>query len=227
MFSRIAAFAKPKHLIRRAFFQLAWNRQPEHNQMTILLHQTQLEAAKKDAEVAKKDAEIAKKDSLLISTQLSFAKKESQLEKENLQKDVQILTKELNRTTAYMLHYAKQLTVRAIIERFEQSFGENLKKSKQGRQERWTAFLNAKSTAFDKISENGFSVESVADIVTMLYNSASAQLHSIEHIEGLGITVSGFNDDQIKLLHILIELTGWSGTVTLVTKLNENSQSKN
>jgi hypothetical protein len=168
--------------------------------------QHELLAAKKDAEAAKREAELMKA---------------------NLQLQVQNLTEKLNTESAYKLHYAKKLTVRAIIEQYEQSFGVNSKKEIQGRYQRWKAFLDANpDSAFVKFAANGFTSDSVANTVTMLYNSASAQIHSIDNVANLVIPMNGLNEDQIKLLHILIELTGWKEIITLGTKLNENSQSE-
>ena len=197
--------------------------------------ETELVSAKKEIEFAKKETELvsAKKEAELVSAkkETEFANKETELvsakkEAEKLQNQVEYLTKEVNREIAYKLHYAGKLTVRAIIEQYEQFFGKKLLQSNQGRKEKWVAFLDD-ANHFVKFDEKGFKPENVATIVATLYNSASAQIHSIETVENLVIPVKGLNEDQIKLLDILIELTGWKGTIVLATKLIENSPFEN
>jgi hypothetical protein len=115
------------------------------------------------------------------------------------------------------------MTVRAVIEQFEQSFGQNFKKLHQGRQAQRRAFLTEKQSVFIKFSEQGFKqTEEVVDTITMLYNSTSAQIHSQEILEKLAIPVDGFDGDQIKLLRILIELTGSKETVILLNANSDN-----
>ena len=221
MFRRLyASSSKCKHLMQRPFSQSAsivGNIQLDHSQMMIQLHQAQLAFAKQETEFARKETEFAKKEIELVS-----AKKEA----EKLQNQVEYLTKEVNREIAYKLHYASKLTVRGIIEQYEQSFGKKLQQSNQGRKEKWLAFLDD-ANHFVKFDEKGFKPENVATIVATLYNSASAQIHSIETVENLVIPVKGLNEDQIKVLDILIELTGWKGTIVLATKVIENSPFEN
>ena len=257
MFRRLyASSSKCKHLMQRPFSQSAsivGNIQLDHSQMMIQLHQAQLAFAKQETEFARKETEFAKKETELVSakkeaelvsakkeTELVSAKKEIELvsakketelvsakkEAEKLQNQVEYLTKEVNRETAYKLHYASKLTVRGIIEQYEQSFGKKLQQSNQGRKEKWVAFLDD-AIHFVKFDEKGFKPENVATIVATLYNSASAQIHSIETVENLVIPVKGLNEDQIKVLDILIELTGWKGTIVLATKVIENSPFEN
>ena len=232
------------------------NIQLDHSQMMIQLHQAQLAFAKQETEFARKETEFAKKETELVSArkETEFAKKEAELvsakketefakketefanketelvsakkEAEKLQNQVEYLTKEVNREIAYKLHYASKLTVRGIIEQYEQSFGKKLQQSNQGRKEKWVAFLDD-AIHFVKFDEKGFKPENVATIVATLYNSASAQIHSIETVENLVIPVKGLNEDQIKVLDILIELTGWKGTIVLATKVIENSPFEN
>ena len=239
MFRRLyASSSKCKHLMQRPFSQSAsivGNIQLDHSQMMIQLHQAQLAFAKQETEFARKETEFAKKETELVSAkkeaELVSAKKETELvsakkEAEKLQNQVEYLTKEVNREIAYKLHYASKLTVRGIIEQYEQSFGKKLQQSNQGRKEKWLAFLDD-ANHFVKFDEKGFKPENVATIVATLYNSASAQIHSIETVENLVIPVKGLNEDQIKVLDILIELTGWKGTIVLATKVIENSPFEN
>jgi hypothetical protein len=224
--------------MQRAFSQSAsivGNIQLDHSQMMIQLHQAQLAFAKQETEFAKKEIELvsAKKEIELAKKEIELvsAKKEIELvsakkEAEKLQNQVEYLTKEVNREIAYKLHFAGKLTVRAIIEQYEQFFGKKLLQSNQGRKEKWVAFLDD-ANHFVKFDEKGFNPENVAAIVATLYNSASAQIHSIESVENLVIPVKGLNEDQIKLLNILIELTGWKGTIVLATKVIENSPFEN
>ena len=144
---------------------------------------------------------------------------EIQLREEKIQsllKEQEHLIKEKEHETLYKKHYQKLLTVRSVIENFEKSFGEAIQKKKISRVEKWKEFLSSSEEKFKPFKEAGFTIETVSDAIDIIFKRHSADIHSVQSVEGLVLEVRGIlTDDQAKIVQIIVQSSPWKDMIII------------
>ena len=158
---------------------------------------------------------IDEKESLLVSL---VEKEKEPLEKDIKFKDEQIKTisKELDETTLYKLHLQQLLTVRTLIEKYEDSFGEKLKKKNISRLDKWKEFLSSSDERFKPFLDSGLELEVVCKEIDFIYNNHSALIHSTKVLDTFNLEARGLlSANQLRIVYLIIKDSPWKDMITI------------
>ena len=165
---------------------------------------------------------IDEKESLLVSlVEKETLEKDSQIQLQ--QKDIEFkdekiknISKELDETTLYKLHLQQLLTVRTLIEKYEDSFGEKLKKKNISRLDKWKEFLSSSDERFKPFLDSGLELEVVCKEIDFIYNNHSALIHSTKVLDTFNLEARGLlSANQLRIVYLIIKDSPWKDMITI------------
>ena len=188
----------------------------QSDKLSILKDLSQVQSLKDLQQQKEKEVEWLKERVFELQQQ---KEKEVQLLRDLQQekeKEVEWLKEQKDSETAYKLHYMQLLSVRGLIEEYEKNFGESLRKKRTSRFEKWKTYLESGKEKFRPFEEAGFTVDQVCHHVDTIYNSHSADVHSLKLVEGLVLKVKGkLTLDQMKVVQIINEESRWKDIISI------------
>ncbi|KAJ3112422.1 hypothetical protein HDU96_004565 [Phlyctochytrium bullatum] len=114
----------------------------------------------------------------IIKLRLSTVKWEGEQRVGQLQKEKAVQDTTLRATL---------LTVRGLIEIYENMFGEKIREMNASRLDKWKLYLEANDERFEPFKEAGYSIDKACQEVHDMFNSHSAIIHSVTAERGLSI----------------------------------------
>ncbi|KAJ3119239.1 hypothetical protein HK100_000409 [Physocladia obscura] len=163
-------------------------------------------AKKNERIIAEKEKLIAEKDKRITETKAVHTLLMNEL---NLKYEKAVFAR---------AHLESMLSVRFLIETFEQRFCKKIRNLNVSRIDKWKAYFSESSDRFAPFAAaTSLSETAVSDEIHSLFNSKSACIHS-SHILGndaFAIHVrKGLSATQLDLVNVMIKISGWDVTVT-------------
>lgn len=173
--------------------------------------------------ILKSDKTIEEQEDLLVSLQnyqkekeIALIEKETALIKlENKEELFKLVLKQKENETVLKLHYQQLLTVRSIIEKYENAFGKNLLDQKISRYNKWKQFLKSPLN-FKPFQDAGFTEDEVCNSIDQIYKRHSADIHSVRAEEGLVIQAGNLlTGPELEIVKIIVANSPWQGLITI------------
>ena len=117
--------------------------------------------------------------------------------------------------TVQKLHYQQLLTVRSIIEKYENGFGKNIVDQNISRYKKWKQFLKSPLN-FKPFEDAGFTKDEVCNSIDKIYKRHSADIHSVRADHGLVIQAGNLlTGPELEIVKIIVANSPWQGLITI------------